>query len=191
MEPHDEMILPDVAAWRAWLDENEETSDGVWLVVAKKGTTSPTSLTAAQALPEALCSGWIDAIRRKRDESTFLQRYTPRRKGSLWSEKNTGFVEELVAQGRMRPRGQDEIDKAQADGRWERAYQGQATARVPDDLQMALDASPAAAEAFAALKSQPRYHILHQLMIARTAKTRTARLERFVAELAQPDGNGG
>lgn len=183
MEPNEELILPDILAWRAWLDENEETSDGVWLVVAKKGTTSPTSLTVKQALPEALCSGWIDAIRRKRDATTFLQRYTPRRKTSVWSKINTELAEALISEGRMRTRGLTEVQKAKDDGRWERAYHGQATAQVPADLQQALDLSPAAASAFTALKSQPRYHILHQLMIARTDKTRSARLRRFVDEL--------
>ncbi|PCC31764.1 YdeI/OmpD-associated family protein [Glutamicibacter sp. BW77] len=190
MDPQDALILPDATAWRAWLDEHEETSDGVWLVVAKKGTTSPTSLAVAQSLPEALCSGWIDAIRRKRDETTFLQRYTPRRKTSVWSQRNTGFAQELINQGRMRPRGYAEIQKAKDDGRWERAYQGQATAQVPQDLQDALDRSPLAAKNFAALKSQPRYHILHQLMISRTQKTRSARLAKFLAELEATDSEG-
>ncbi|WP_418908451.1 YdeI/OmpD-associated family protein [Glutamicibacter endophyticus] len=186
-----EMILPDVAAWRAWLDEHEESSDGVWLVVAKKGTTTPTTLRVDQALPEALCSGWIDGRRRSRDDATFLQHYTPRRARSVWSERNTQLVEELIAQGRMRPRGMAEVAKAKADGRWEQAYQGQATATVPEDLQAALDASPTAAAAFAALKSQPRYHILHQLMIARTERTRTARLQKFLADLEQGQGPTG
>ncbi len=177
------MILEDATAWRAWLDKFEDTSDGVWLVLAKKGTTTPTRLTAAQALQEALCSGWIDGRRRSLDEATFLQHYTPRRKTSIWSLKNTGFVQELSDQGRMRPRGQQEIDKSKADGRWERAYGGAATAQVPDDLQQLLDPHPLAARNFAALKSQPRYHILHQLMIARTEKTRNARLARFITEL--------
>lgn len=185
MDYDNPLILKDVDAWRAWLDENEETSDGVWLLVAKKGTTEPTSLMVADALQEALCSGWIDGQRRSKDETTFLQRYTPRRKASVWSEKNTLFVQELIAQGRMRPRGQLEIDKAKADGRWERAYQGQATAQVPEDLQRALDAEPAAKAAFEALKSQPRYHILHQLMIAKTEKTRAARIARFIAQLEE------
>lgn len=185
MDYDNPLILKDVAAWRAWLDENEETSDGVWLLVAKKGTTEPTSLLVADALQEALCSGWIDGQRRSRDKATFLQRYTPRRKASVWSEKNTQFVAALIEQGRMRPRGQVEIDKAKADGRWDRAYQGQATAQVPEDLQRALDAQPAAKAAFEALKSQPRYHILHQLMIAKTDKTRAARISRFIAQLGE------
>lgn len=185
MDYDNPLILKDVDAWRAWLDENEETSDGVWLLVAKKGTTEPTSLMVADALQEALCSGWIDGQRRSKDETTFLLRYTPRRKASVWSEKNTQFVEELISQGRMRPRGQAEIDKAKADGRWDRAYQGQATAQVPEDLQRALDAEPAAKAAFEALKSQPRYHILHQLMIAKTEKARAARIARFIAQLQE------
>ncbi|WIV44697.1 YdeI/OmpD-associated family protein [Glutamicibacter nicotianae] len=185
MDYDNPLILKDVDAWRAWLDENEDTSDGVWLLVAKKGTTEPTSLIVADALQEALCSGWIDGQRRSKDEKTFLQRYTPRRKASVWSEKNTQFVEELIANGRMRPRGQIEIDKAKADGRWERAYQGQATAQVPEDLQRALDVEPAAKAAFEALKSQPRYHILHQLMIAKTEKTRAARIARFITQLQE------
>ncbi|NAZ16510.1 hypothetical protein GT020_10600 [Glutamicibacter soli] len=185
MDYDNPLILKDVAAWRAWLDENEETSDGVWLLVAKKGTTEPTSLMVADALQEALCSGWIDGQRRSRDEATFLQRYTPRRKASVWSEKNTQFVAALIEQGRMRPRGQVEIDKAKADGRWDGAYQGQATAQVPEDLQRALDAQPAAKAAFEALKSQPRYHILHQLMIAKTERTRAARIARFIAQLGE------
>ncbi|PRB76642.1 hypothetical protein CQ012_06415 [Arthrobacter sp. MYb214] len=183
MDYDNPLILKDVDAWRSWLDENEETSDGVWLLVAKKGTTEPTSLLVADALQEALCSGWIDGQRRSNDEKTFLQRYTPRRKASVWSEKNTQFVQELIAQGRMRPRGQTEIDKAKADGRWDRAYQEQATAQVPEDLQRALDAEPAAKAAFEALKSQPLYHILHQLMIAEMEKTRTARITRFISQL--------
>ncbi|WP_347039244.1 YdeI/OmpD-associated family protein [Glutamicibacter halophytocola] len=185
MDHDNPIILKDVDAWRAWLDENEETSDGVWLLVAKKGTTGPTSLVVSDALQEALCSGWIDAQRRRNDEETFLRRYTPRRKASVWSEKNTQFAQELIEQGRMRPRGQAEIDKAKADGRWDRAYQGQATAQVPEDLQRALDAHPTAKAAFEALKSQPRYHILHQLMIAKTDKTRWARLEKFVQQLSE------
>lgn len=188
MDYDNPLILKDVAAWRTWLDENEETSDGVWLLVAKKGTTEPTSLKVADALQEALCSGWIDGQRRSRDETTFLQRYTPRRKDSVWSEKNTQFVAVLVEQGRMRPRGQAEIDKAKTGGRWDRAYQGQATAQVPEDLQRALDVHPAAKAAFEALKSQPRYHILHQLMIAKTEKTRSARLEKFVRQLSETSG---
>lgn len=102
-------VVPDAAAWRAWLDAHEESSDGVWLVLAKKGTTSPTSLTYDRALDEALCSGWIDGQKRSLDAATFLQRFTPRRRASIWSARNVGIVARLVEESRMRPRGQAEV----------------------------------------------------------------------------------
>ncbi|GGH40655.1 YdeI/OmpD-associated family protein [Microbacterium album] len=178
-----ELIVADAAAWRAWLDENEDDSDGVWLILAKKGTTTPTSLTYAQALDEALCSGWIDGQKRSVDAHVFSQRFTPRRRASLWSQRNIGIVERLTAEGRMRPRGQAEIDRAKADGRWERAYAGAATAQVPDDLAAALAAAPGAAEAFAALDSQNRYAVLHRVLTAATATTRANRIAKAVAML--------
>ncbi|MCY1693484.1 YdeI/OmpD-associated family protein [Curtobacterium sp. SL109] len=176
-------VVADTAAWRAWLDEHEDDSDGVWLALAKKGTTEPTTLTYAQALDEALCSGWIDGQKRSNDAATFLQRFTPRRKASLWSERNIGLVATLVAQGRMRERGQAEIDRAKTDGRWDRAYAGSATATVPDDLTAALDAAPAAAALFAELDATNRYAVLHRVMTAPNPATRAARLAKLVAML--------
>ena len=176
-------VVADTAAWRAWLDEHEDDSDGVWLALAKKGTTGPTTLTYAQALDEALCSGWIDGQKRSNDAATFLQRFTPRRKASLWSERNIGLVATLVAQGRMRERGQAEIDRAKTDGRWDRAYAGSATATVPDDLTAALDTAPAAAALFAELDATNRYAVLHRVMTAPNPATRAARLAKLVAML--------
>lgn len=183
MTEQEQLTLPDVASWRAWLDQHEETSKGVWLVMAKKSVTSPTSLGYADALQEALCSGWIDGQRKSRDDKTFLQRFTPRRKTSIWSQRNVGYVEALIAEGRMRERGFAEIERAQADGRWDQAYAGQAGAQVPEDLAAALEVSPTAKATFAALGSQGRYHVLHQLMIAATPATRARRLEKFMAKL--------
>jgi uncharacterized protein YdeI (YjbR/CyaY-like superfamily) len=179
----DPLIVADAAAWRAWLDANEDTSDGVWLVLAKKGTTTPTSLSYDQALLEALCSGWIDGQVKGNDEATFYQRFTPRRKASLWSQRNIGLVEALIAEGRMRPRGQAEIDRAQADGRWDRAYAGPATVQVPEDLAAALAASPAAAETFAKLKGQNRYAVLHRIITAPSATSRANRLAKLIGML--------
>ena len=175
-------VVPDAAAWRAWLDAHEESSDGVWLVLAKKGTTSPTSLTYDQALDEALCSGWIDGQKRSLDAATFLQRFTPRRRASIWSARNVGIVARLVEESRMRPRGQAEVDRARADGRWDRAYGGSASADVPDDLAAALAASPAAQALFDRLDRQNRYAILHRTTTA-TPTSRPARIARFVAML--------
>jgi uncharacterized protein YdeI (YjbR/CyaY-like superfamily) len=180
---HDLLTLPDRAAWRAWLDVNEETSDGVWLVLAKKGTTDPTSLTYAEALDEALCSGWIDGQTASIDERVFRRRFTPRRKASLWSERNIGLVATLTADGRMRPRGAMEVERAQADGRWERAYAGQASAAEPEDLLAALAASPAATATFATLTKVNRYAVIHRVTTAPNATVRANRLAKLVAML--------
>jgi uncharacterized protein YdeI (YjbR/CyaY-like superfamily) len=179
----DLLTVPDQAAWRAWLDAHEEASDGVWLVLAKKGTTDPTSLTYAQALDEALCSGWIDGQTASIDERIFRRRFTPRRKASLWSERNIGLVATLTAEGRMRPRGVMEVERAQADGRWERAYAGQASAAEPEDLLAALAVSPTAAAAFAALSKVNRYAVIHRVATAPNAAVRANRLTKLVAML--------
>ncbi|MGO4299464.1 YdeI/OmpD-associated family protein [Leifsonia sp. RAF41] len=176
-------VFRDREAWRRWLDENEQTSDGVWLVLAKKGVTDPTSLTYQEALIEALCSGWIDGQRRSRDEITFLQRYTPRRKTSLWSERNIGLVTTLIEEGRMRPSGHAEIERARADGRWERAYAGPSSIQVPDDLAAALAASPTASMTFDRLNGQNRYAVLHRIVTAPSDASRANRLAKLVGML--------
>lgn len=178
-----ELIVADVDRWRAWLNDNESVSDGVRVVLAKKGTTTPTTLTYAEALDEALCSGWIDGRRQSRDATTFWQHFTPRRSRSLWSTRNVDIVARLADEGRMRPRGADEIAKAQADGRWERAYAGPATIEVPPDLQAALDATPSAARAFGALNKTQRYAVLHPVVTAANETMRAARIARQVARL--------
>lgn len=178
-----ELTVTDAAHWRAWLDTNESTSDGVWLVLAKKGTTQPTSLTYAEALDEALCSGWIDGRKQSRDATTFRQHFTPRRARSMWSTRNVDIVARLIAEGRMRPRGADEIARAQADGRWDRAYAGSATIEVPPDLQAALEAEPAAARAFEALNKSERYSVLHPVVTATSDALRAKRVAAHVARL--------
>lgn len=180
------LIVADAAAWHAWLTSNEDYSDGVWLVLAKKGTVSPTSLTYGEALDEALCGGWIDGQKNKRDDATFQQRFTPRRERSMWSQRNVGHVARLVAEGKMRPRGQREVDRAKADGRWDRAYAGSATAQAPDDLVAALAARPELRERFEALNGQERYSVLHPLMTASSPDVRRRRLEKVLANLAAP-----
>jgi len=179
------LIVADAAAFRDWLDANREGSDGVWLVLAKKNTTDPTSLTYAQALEEALCQGWIDGQKRSRDTGTFSQRFTPRRRASQWSKRNVGIAERLIADGRMLPSGLSEIAVARADGRWAAAYSGQAAATVPDDLATALAANPAAAEMFRSLNGANRYAVLYRIENAKRADTRARRIDEFVAMLAR------
>jgi uncharacterized protein YdeI (YjbR/CyaY-like superfamily) len=179
------LTVPDVEAWRAWLAEHVHEQAGVWLLLAKKGTTSPTSLTYAQALQEALTQGWIDGQARSVDEATYRQRFTPRRARSLWSKRNVGYVAELTAAGRMQPAGIAEVERAKADGRWAAAYGGPATIEVPDDLVQALADQPAAAALFERLNGQNRYAVLHRVTTAVRPETRARRIETLVAMLAR------
>jgi len=180
-----ELIVRDAAAWRDWLGENHADPAGVWLVLAKKGTEKPTSITYDQALEEALCHGWIDGQTRRRDDATYKQRFTPRRKRSAWSKRNTGIAERLQAEGRMHRAGRAEVERAKADGRWEAAYPGPATMEIPPDLTEALAAEPKAQAMFETLNSQNRYAILYRIGTAKRADTRARRIREFVAMLAR------
>jgi uncharacterized protein YdeI (YjbR/CyaY-like superfamily) len=179
------MTIADADAWHAWLEAHHADSSGVWLVLAKKGTIDPTSLTYDEALEEALCHGWIDGQRRSGDASTFVQRFTPRRARSPWSKRNVGIVERLTSEGRMRPAGTAEVERARADGRWQAAYEGQRAIAVPADLAAALAAEPKAQAMFEILTSQNRYAILFRTAGAKRAETRARRIEQFVAMLAR------
>jgi len=166
----------------AWLEVNFEESDGLWLKIAKKGAPEP-SVTYAEALEVALCFGWIDSQKRGLDETHFLQRFTPRRPRGRWSRINRDKAEGLIAAGAMRPAGLTEVEAAKADGRWEAAYEGQRTAKVPEDLQRELDSNQAAREFFAGLDSANRYAIVYRLNDAKKPETRERRLRKFVAML--------
>lgn len=180
-----ELCVPDAATWRAWLQDHHGQPHGVWLVLAKRGTTEPTSLTYDQALDEALCFGWIDGQVRGGGDGVYRQRWTPRRARSPWSRRNVEHVARLTENGLMQPAGQREVDRAKADGRWEAAYAGPATIEVPDDLATALASEPRAQAMFEILTSQNRYAILLRLSQAKKAETRARRLEQFVDMLAR------
>jgi uncharacterized protein YdeI (YjbR/CyaY-like superfamily) len=179
------LIVIDAAAWGSWLASNHEHFPGVWLGLAKKGTTEPTSLTYDEALVEALCHGWIDGQVRRLDAHIYRQRFTPRRPRSAWSKRNVGIVERLTSEGRMRPAGIAAVERAKADGRWEQAYAGQATIEVPADLAAALRAQPAALAMFELLTNQNRYAVLYRIDNAKRADTRARRIEQFVVMLAR------
>lgn len=179
----EELTVPDAAAWRDWLAAGPTA--GVRLVLAKKGTTEPTSLLYSEALDEALCFGWIDGQVNSRDEFTYLQRFTPRRAKSVWSQRNVGHVARLIAEGRMTAAGLVEIERAKADGRWDAAYAGPATIAMADDLDAALRQDAAASAMFEILSSQNRYAILYRLGEAKRQETRARRVEQFVAMLAR------
>ncbi len=166
----------------AWLEDNGESCDGLWLKVAKKGS-GVVSVDYREALEVALCFGWIDSQKRGFDEKFFLQRFTPRRPRGRWSRINRDKAEALIEAGRMRPAGLVEVEAAREDGRWAAAYEGQRTAKVPPDLQAELDSSKAAGEAFAALDGANRYAILYRLDEAKKPETRSRRLRKFVQML--------
>ena len=180
-----ELVVPNQSAWRKWLDTHHARPDGVWLVLAKKGTTKPTNLSYDQALEEALCHGWIDGQVRRRDEATYRQRFTPRRPRSGWSKRNTEKAERLLAEGRMHPAGLAEMQRAKDDGRWQAAYSGSAEIEVPPELAAALADEPKAKATFEKLSRQNRYAILYRLATAKRADTRARRLEQFVAMLVR------
>jgi uncharacterized protein YdeI (YjbR/CyaY-like superfamily) len=170
-------------AWEQWLDRNAGRAEGIWMKIAKRDT-GITSVTHAEALEVALCFGWIDGQRRALDETHFLQRFTPRRPRSMWSKINREKVTALIESGRMRPPGMREVERAQADGRWDAAYAGQRAATVPEELQRALDQNRKAREFFATLDSRNRYAFIWRVQEAKKPETRARRAEQFVKMLA-------
>ncbi|RQW91714.1 YdeI/OmpD-associated family protein [Micromonospora globispora] len=180
-----ELAVPDADAWRDWLREHQDDPTGVWLVLAKRGGTGPTTLSYDQALEEALCHGWIDGQVKGGDDHIYRQRFTPRRPRSPWSARNVGIATRLMAEGRMHPAGIAEVERAKADGRWDAAYAGQANAEVPADLAAALAAEPTARAMFDVLTAQNRYAILYRLGTAKRAETRQRRIVQFVDMLAR------
>jgi len=169
--------------WERWLESWHERSSGVWLALVKKGA-AVAGVTYAEALDGAICFGWIDGQKAALDERFWLQRFTPRRPRSRWSQINRARADELAEAGRMRPAGGAEVERAKLDGRWEAAYAGQRTAEVPEDLTVALAANAAASEFFATLDSANRYAILYRIHEAKRPQTRARRIERYVAMLA-------
>lgn len=181
-----ELLLPDADAWRAWLAENHATSRGVWLVQHKKGG-AVTSLTYEQALDHALCFGWVDGQIGRRDEGSYVTRFTPRGPKSKWSKLNVANVERLEAAGLMTEAGRAVVESAKADGRWEMAYAGQATAEVPEDLAGAIAANPEAQAMFEALTSVNRYAIIYRLGTVKKPETRARKIAEYVDMLARQE----
>jgi uncharacterized protein YdeI (YjbR/CyaY-like superfamily) len=172
------------AKWATWLAKHHETSKGLWLQIAKKGA-EVSSVSYAEALEVALCFGWIDGQKKKLDDQHWLQRFTPRTARSPWSKINRAKAEALLEKGEMRPAGVAEVERAKADGRWDKAYAGQRTAAVPADLKRVLDENQAAREFFEALDSANRYAILYRIEEAKKPETRERRIEKYVAMCAE------
>ncbi|MFM9878764.1 MAG: YdeI/OmpD-associated family protein [Rhodoglobus sp.] len=168
--------------WERWIIEVGDPA-GVRLQLRKKSSPEP-GITYDEALDVALCLGWIDGQVGRFDEHYTLQAFTPRRPRSPWSQRNQDHVQRLTAEGRMRPAGIAEVERAKADGRWDAAYR-QKDAPVPDDLRDALEANVAASARFDTLNAQNRWAILFRLLSIKGEKTRAARIETYVEMLAR------
>jgi uncharacterized protein YdeI (YjbR/CyaY-like superfamily) len=173
------------AAFERWLAKNHDREPEIWLRIFKKASGVPT-VTAAEALEVVLCWGWIDGLRKSFDEQSFLQRYTPRTRKSLWSQVNVDHVARLTAAGRMTAHGQREVDAAKADGRWAAAYapiRSASVASIPPDLRAAIDASPRARKTFATLSKMNLFALAFRTNNMKTAAGRARKIAELVAML--------
>jgi uncharacterized protein YdeI (YjbR/CyaY-like superfamily) len=177
------------AAFERWLAKNHDREPEIWLRIFKKDSGRPT-VTAAQALEVVLCWGWIDGLRKSHDEQSFLQRYTPRTRKSLWSQVNRDHVARLTAAGRMTAHGQRQIDAAKADGRWDAAYapiRSASVESIPPDLRAAIDASPRARKTFATLGKMNLFALAFRTNNMKTAAGRARKIAELVAMLERGD----
>ena len=174
--------FPDAGSFYRWLSQNHAGETEVWIKIHKVGSGLP-SITPIEAIDAVLCWGWIDAIRKGLDKTSYLQRYTPRSRKSIWSQINVDNVARLIEEGRMTEHGLREVDAAKADGRWAKAYKGSKDLTVPDDFQAAIDAEPAAREMFARLSAQNRFALVFRVHNLKTEAGRRKKIAEFVAML--------
>jgi uncharacterized protein YdeI (YjbR/CyaY-like superfamily) len=168
--------------WRKWLERNHDKSSGVWLRLAKKGSDKK-SVSRGDALDIALCFGWIDGQARSEDDDTWLQKFTPRTKRSIWSKINREKVQALIGSGDMHAAGLSEIERAKKDGRWDAAYDSPKSMTVPDELQRALNKNRKAKAFFETLDSRNRFAILFRIQTAKKEETKAKRITQFVEML--------
>jgi uncharacterized protein YdeI (YjbR/CyaY-like superfamily) len=174
--------FPDAESFYAWLADNHAGESEVWIKVHKVGSGLP-SITPKEAIDVALCFGWIDAVRKSLDDKSFLQRYTPRGKRSIWSKINIDNVARLIEEGRMTEHGLREVNAAKADGRWDRAYGGSKEMTIPADLQAAIDAEPKAKAMLEKLSAQNRFALAFRTHNMKTEAGRKKKIADLVAML--------
>jgi uncharacterized protein YdeI (YjbR/CyaY-like superfamily) len=174
--------FPDADRFYAWLAEHHDRETEVWIKIHKVGS-GLTSITPKEAIDVVLCWGWIDAVRKSFDATSYLQRYTPRGKKSIWSQINVANVARLIAEGRMTAHGLTEVEAAKADGRWDRAYGAGKAMAIPDDLQAAIEASPRAKAMLGKLTEQNRFALAFRTHNMKTPAGRKKKIDDFVAML--------
>ena len=166
-----------------WLKTNHASETELWVRIFKKATGQP-SVTWDDCVVAAIAWGWIDGIRKSLDDTSFLQRLTPRRARSNWSQKNVQHAERLIAQGRMQAAGLAHVDAARSEGLWATAYAGSATMVTPEDFLAALQQNPVAHAFYAILKRQQLFTIYYRLTSAKRAETGEKRMAKLLAKLA-------
>jgi uncharacterized protein YdeI (YjbR/CyaY-like superfamily) len=176
------LLVTSQAAWEDWLDTYHALSQGVWLKIAKKDSTTPT-VSYAEALEEALCYGWIDGQKKSCDRQFWLQKFTPRRPKSAWSRVNIDKATQLILSGKMKSAGLKEVNVAKEDGRWNAAYESQRNFTVPEDFQAELDKNARAKAFYETLNKQNRYAIYFRIHSAKKPETRKARIDKFITML--------
>jgi uncharacterized protein YdeI (YjbR/CyaY-like superfamily) len=179
-----EMAFASARAFHVWLNRHHRGFEGIWLRIARKGS-GLASVTVAEAVETAICFGWIDGPIRRKDAQTYLVRFGPRGRRSVWSKLNRAKAAMLIEEGRMQPPGLSEVERARQDGRWDAAYDSPRTATVPADFQAAIDADPRAKAFFATVSAANRYAMLWRLQTVKKAETRAARIQQFVAMLRE------
>lgn len=176
------LLFVDQQSLENWLENNYDTSPGIRLQIAKKNS-GVVSVSYAEALEIALCYGWVDSQKEALDERTWLQRFTPRGAKSIWSKVNKEKAENLIANGRMRPPGIKAIETAKQNGLWDKAYEPQSTASMPEDLAIELERNVKAKAFYDTLNRQNQYAILFRIHNAKKQETRAKRIQQFVAML--------
>ena len=170
--------------FEAWLEKNHHSSSGLWLKIFKKDSGKKT-ISYAEALDLALCYGWIDGQKQTFDEQAWLQKFCPRKAKSIWSKVNIGHVERLINEGKMRPAGLKAVEKAKADGRWERAYDSPSKMSIPEDFLIELSKNKTAEEFFKGLNKTNLFSIGFRLQTAKKAETREKRMKEIIEKLAK------
>ena len=182
--PRSIRAFPSASAFEHWLAANHSSVDELWLKIHKKASGLPT-VTYAEALEVALCYGWIDGLKKSFDDKSFLQRFTPRRAKSIWSQVNTRHIERLTQAGRMMPAGHAQVDLSKKDGRWDNAYAAIKEMTTPDDLMAAIRAKPAALKTYETLNRINLFAMSFRVGNAKKPETRATRIADFVERLAR------
>ncbi len=176
----------DAVAMQQWLEQNHTLNEGIWLKIAKK-SSGIQSVNYQEALKVALCYGWIDGQVNKLDENYYIQKFTPRRARSIWSKRNVGIAEQLIAEGRMQPPGLKEIERAKADGRWQKAYDSPGNMEIPDDFLLELNKNQKASMFFRTLNKTNLFAIGYRLQTAKTTETRQKRMTEIIRMLEKEE----